>query len=53
MREDLEEEKLHTIYRQMAGILLELSLHDFDKIGTCLWTGSSPLRKLGLSLADP
>ncbi|GAB7354071.1 hypothetical protein MBLNU459_g4647t1 [Dothideomycetes sp. NU459] len=33
LRRDMDDETLYKIYRQMAGILLELSVHDFDKIG--------------------
>jgi hypothetical protein len=33
LRGDLNDETLHTIYRQVARILLELSMHNFDKIG--------------------
>lgn len=34
LREDLDDDFLYKIYRQMAHILLELSFHDFDKIGS-------------------
>lgn len=33
LRKDMDDKTLYKIYRQMAGILLELSMHDFDKIG--------------------
>ncbi len=33
LRRDISDEVLHTIYRQIAKILLELSTHNFDKIG--------------------
>jgi hypothetical protein len=33
LREDIDDETLYTIYRQIANILLELSMHNFDKIG--------------------
>ncbi|KAF4624225.1 hypothetical protein G7Y89_g13947 [Cudoniella acicularis] len=33
LRKDISDEALYTIYRQIAKILLELSMHDFDKIG--------------------
>lgn len=34
LRNDITDDMLYKIYRQMAGILLELSMHDFDKIGS-------------------
>lgn len=34
LRKDISDETLNKIYRQMAKILLELSMHDFDKIGS-------------------
>lgn len=33
LRDDIDDATLYDIFRQMAGILLELSIHDFDKIG--------------------
>ncbi|KAG4439632.1 hypothetical protein IFR05_004881 [Cadophora sp. M221] len=33
LRKDISDETLHTIYLQIAKILLELSMHNFDKIG--------------------
>ncbi len=33
LRKDISDDTLYIIYRQMAKILLELSMHDFDKIG--------------------
>lgn len=33
LRADIEDSMLYKIYRQMAKILLELSMHNFDKIG--------------------
>lgn len=33
LRDDINEKDLRNIYSQMANVLLELSLHDFDKIG--------------------
>ena len=33
LRKDISDDTLYIIYRQMARILLELSMHDFDKIG--------------------
>ncbi|KAH9211485.1 kinase-like domain-containing protein [Leptodontidium sp. 2 PMI_412] len=33
LRKDISDETLHTIYCQIAKILLELSMHNFDKIG--------------------
>jgi hypothetical protein len=33
LRGDISDEILYTIYRQIAKILLELSMHNFDKIG--------------------
>jgi len=33
LRDDISDDMLYEIYRQMAKILLELSIHDFDKIG--------------------
>jgi hypothetical protein len=37
LREDIRDEKLYMIYRQIAKILLELSVHSFDKIGAPFW----------------
>jgi hypothetical protein len=34
LREDIDDETLYTIYRQIANILLELSTHNVDKIGS-------------------
>lgn len=34
LREDINDETLYKIYRQIAKILLELLLHNFDKIGS-------------------
>lgn len=33
LRDDISDDVLYDIYRQMAGIMLELSMHDFDQIG--------------------
>ena len=33
LRKDISDETLYTIYRQISKILLELSMHNFDKIG--------------------
>lgn len=33
LRADISDQALHKIYRQIARILLELSIHSFDKIG--------------------
>ncbi|TIA29420.1 hypothetical protein D6C79_09944 [Aureobasidium pullulans] len=38
LRSDIEDHLLRKIYRQMANILLELSEHDFDKIGALSMT---------------
>lgn len=38
LRDDINEKDLQTIYSQMANVLLELSLHDFDKIGALTTT---------------
>jgi hypothetical protein len=37
LRKDISDDNLYIIYRQMAKILLELSMHDFDKIGALLF----------------
>lgn len=34
LRKDIEDTALYGIYRQMSRVLLELALHDFDKIGS-------------------
>ncbi|KAL4807438.1 hypothetical protein BDV18DRAFT_167968 [Aspergillus unguis] len=34
LRQDISDEELEIVYRQMANILLELSAHDFSRIGS-------------------
>lgn len=45
VRQDIEESKVRSIYRQLARIYLELSTHTFDKIGVLSMTGSGSCRE--------
>lgn len=48
LREDVDAEMLYRIYRQMARIHLELSLHDFDSIGALAIKQRHGRSRLGL-----
>lgn len=53
LREDLEDDIIRTVYRQMAAMYLELSVYEFDKIGSLsLHTWSVDTRPLTLKMNE-